>query len=285
MNSSKFLILGANGQLGKALSELYPDAVKTDIQELDITDVNSVANYDWSGTTTIFNAAAYTDVDGAETPEGKAIAREVNDKAVANLAVVATEKNLLLVHLSTDYVFDGSKGPHKEDEPFSPLGVYGKTKAAGDIKAAKVPKHYIVRTSWMIGDGKNFVRTMLELGKKGLSPTVVADQIGRPTFTNTLVQAISHLLTTNCQYGTYNISNGGEPINWADLTREIFKQAGYNLTVVNTMTAEYFAGKGGVAPRPLNSMLDLGKIEATGFKPVDWKEDLKNYISNEKEKS
>src|SRR5579864_6773379 len=112
MNSSKFLILGANGQLGKALSQLYPDAVKTDIGELNITDANSIASYDWSKITTILNAAGYTNVDGAQTPEGQAIAIKVNDAAVGNLADVAKAKDLVLVHISTDYVFDGTKKVH-----------------------------------------------------------------------------------------------------------------------------------------------------------------------------
>lgn len=281
MDSSKFLILGANGQLGRALCELYPDALKVDVQELDITNTDSVASYDWSKITTILNAAAYTNVDGAETPEGQAAAWAVNDKALGNLAEVATKKDLLLVHISTDYVFDGTKNPHKEDEPFSPLGVYGKTKAAGDTRATKVSRHYIVRTSWVIGDGKNFVRTMLELGQKGIAPTVVADQIGRPTFTTELVRAISHLLSANSLYGTYNVSNEGNPISWAGFTRAIFKEAGFELKVTETTTQEYFAGKPGIAPRPLNSVLDLTKIESVGFKPRNWREDLKDYIKKE----
>ncbi len=284
MDSSKFLILGAGGQLGKALRDKYPGAKTADKDELDITDEESIKNYNWDGITTILNAAAYTNVDGAETLEGKAIAWAVNDKAVGNLAEIAKAKDLVLVHISTDYVFDGRQSPHKEDELFSPLGIYGKSKAAGDVKVAQAPKHYIVRASWLIGDGKNFVRTMLALGKKGVSPTIVADQIGRPTFTNTLVQAISHLLTTGCQYGTYNVSNGGEPVSWADLTRQIFKEAGFDLKVTDTTTDAYFASKPNVAPRPLNSLLDLSKIEATGFKPKDWREDLKEYIKKELKK-
>src|SRR6185436_14057478 len=133
------------------------------------------------------------------------------------------------------------------------------------IVASLVPRHYILRTSWVIGEGKNFVRTMLELGAKGIAPTVVSDQIGRLTFTTELVRVISHFLEATPPYGTYNVSNGGEPANWADITREIFKQAGHNLLVTNTTTAEYFADKPEVAPRPLQSTLDLAKLEATGF--------------------
>ncbi|MBI2591882.1 NAD(P)-dependent oxidoreductase [Candidatus Saccharibacteria bacterium] len=284
MDSSKFLILGVNGQLGRALSVLYPQAQKTDIDELDITSFQSVNNYNWDNITTILNAAAYTNVDGAETEEGQASAWAVNDKAVASLADIAKVKNLLLVHISTEYVFDGTKGPHKEDEPPSPLGVYAKTKTAGDKAAAKAPKHYIVRTSWVIGDGKNFARTMLELGKQGVAPTVVADQIGRPTFTTELAKAIKFLIDKKAPYGTYNVTNEGEPVSWADFTRAIFKEAGLDLNVTDTTTEKYFAAKPGVAPRPLNSVLDLSKIESAGFSPRDWREDLKDYIRKELKK-
>mgnify|MGYP001563231170 CR=1 FL=1 len=278
MNSSKFLILGANGQLGRALSGLYPDAIKTDVRDLDITNAQSVNNYDWSKITTILNAAGYTNVDGAETPEGQAAAWAVNDKAVGNLAEIAKAKDLVLVHISTDYVFDGRQSPHKEDEPFSPLSIYGKSKAAGDVKVAQAPKHYIVRTSWVIGDGKNFVRTMLALGKKGVSPTVVADQIGRPTFTAELARIIDYLLKVKAPYGTYNASNGGDTVNWADFARAILEEAGFDQQVTDTTTDKYFAGKSSVAPRPLNSVLDLSKIETIGFKPTNWQDDLKLYI-------
>lgn len=282
MNGSSTLIIGSSGQLGKALADQYPDAKKPDSSELDITNSQALNNYDWDHIDTLINAAAYTDVDGAETPEGQDIAWEVNDKAVGNLAQIAKDKNLTLVHISTDYVFDGTKKePYKEDDVPNPSGVYAKTKAAGDQKATQAPKHYILRTSWVIGDGKNFVRTMLELGQKGVSPKVVADQVGRPTFTSELVRAINHLLERKAEFGTYNVTGGGEPVNWADLTREIFKEARFNLNVTDTTTEEYFASKPNVAPRPLNSVLTLSKIEATGFRPKDWKDDLKQYIKKE----
>ncbi|MEX1995557.1 MAG: dTDP-4-dehydrorhamnose reductase [Candidatus Saccharimonadales bacterium] len=283
MESSTILITGANGQLGLALQAKYPKAKKADIDELDITNQQSVDSYDWSDVRVIINAAAYTDVDGAETDAGKTAAWAVNDTGIGNLAKAATAHDITLVHISTDYVFDGTSGPHKEDEPPSPLGIYGKSKAAGDARAAKAPGHYIVRTSWLIGDGKNFVRTMLKLGQKGVSPTVVADQIGRPTFTQTLVKAIDFLLRNNPAYGIYNVSNEGEPVSWADFTRQIFKIADFDLKVTDTTTAEYFADKPDTAPRPLNSTLDLTKIESAGFKPRDWHEDLKDYIAKEKE--
>ena len=282
MDDSTFFIVGANGQLGKALHAKYPNAQSADVDELDITDAESVKNYDWSNVKVIFNAAAYTNVDGAESEDGKKAAQAVNAEGVKNLAQAAIDHDLALVHISTEYVFDGTKSPHMEDEPATPLSEYGKSKAAGDEQAAKAPRHYIVRVSWLIGDGPNFVRTMLGLGQKGVSPKVVSDQVGRLTFTSELVRGIDHLLSTKAPYGTYNLTNGGEPASWAAITREIFKDAGFeNLTVTDTATAEYFADKPEAAKRPLQSTLSLDKIEATGFKPNDWHEDLKKYIQKE----
>ena len=281
MNDSEIFIVGANGQLGLALKAQYPNAKSADIKELDITNTESVNNFDWSGIKIILNAAAYTNVDGAETAEGRVDAWNVNASAVANLVSVAQKHNLTLVHISTDYVFDGTKTPHTETETFSPLGVYGQSKAAGDIAVGLLEKHYILRTSWVIGEGNNFVRTMLALGKKGVEPTVVADQIGRLTFTAELVKAIDHLLTTNAEFGTYNISNSGEPASWAEITRAIFKKANLDLQVSDTTTEQYFQGKQDISPRPLNSEFDLSKIEATGFKLTNWQDDLDNYIDKE----
>lgn len=283
MTDSEILIIGANGQLGLALQAQYPGARAVDSDKLDITDRQAVLGFDWSGVKYILNAAAYTNVDGAETPEGRIIAWKVNAVGVRNLAEAALAHDLTLVHISTDYVFDGTRDNHTEDEPFAPLGVYAQAKAAGDIAVSLAPKHYILRTSWVIGEGKNFVRTMLGLGQKGVSPTVVADQVGRLTFTSELVRAIDHLLTTAAAPGTYNVSNSGAPASWADITRKIFELGGFDLTVTDTTTAEYFAGKEGIAPRPLLSTLDLSKLAATGFESHDWQEDLANYVKKELE--
>jgi dTDP-4-dehydrorhamnose reductase len=285
MNDSEIFITGANGQLGKALQAKYPGAKKADSDELDITNKEAVLNYDWSSVKYLLNAAAYTNVDGAETPEGRVAAWKVNAQAVAYLSQAARTHDITLVHVSSDYVFDGTKDPHAEGEALSPLSVYGASKAAGDIAVALTPKHYVLRSSWLIGDGKNFVRTMLELGKKGIAPTVVADQIGRLTFTSELVKAIDLLLSKQSEYGVYNLTNGGDPANWAEITREIFKCAGYDLQVTDTTTAQYFAGKENVAPRPLKSTFDITKIQSLGFEPKDWQQDLKEYIAKEKENS
>jgi dTDP-4-dehydrorhamnose 3,5-epimerase/reductase len=282
VDSSQFFIVGAKGQLGTALRQKYPDAQFADAEELDITDRASVEKFDWSNIDAILNAAAYTNVDGAETPEGRAAAWAVNADAVANLVAVAAQYNATLVHISTDYVFDGTQDPHTEDEGFAPMSVYGASKAAGDIAVSLAPKFYILRTSWVIGEGKNFVRTMLGLAEKGVSPTVVHDQVGRLTFTTELVRAIDHLLSKKSAYGTYNVTNAGEPVSWADITRKIFELSGHKeLTVTNTTTAEYFASKENIAPRPLHSTLDLGKLTATGFTSRDWYDDLRDYIQKE----
>ncbi len=281
MDNSRIFIIGANGQLGLALQKKYPNARKADISELDITDKKSVMDYDWSNIDIILNAAAYTNVDGAETEEGRRTAWLVNVVAVSNLQQVSIKNDITLLHISTDYVFDGTKSPHSEYESFSPLSVYGSTKAAGDIVVSLTPKHYILRTSWVIGDGKNFVRTMLELGKKGVEPSVVDDQIGRLTFTNELVRAIDHILLNSLEYGIYNISNDGIPASWADITREIFKISSLQNNVIGISTSNYYQNKDNVALRPLKSLLDISKIQATGFKSTDWKINLSEYINKE----
>jgi dTDP-4-dehydrorhamnose reductase len=281
MDDSRIFIVGANGQLGQALQAQYPNAHSADIDELDITDAASVENFDWSRFNIILNAAAFTNVDGAETPEGRIAAWKVNATAVGSLVKAALKHDLTLVHISTDYVFDGTQAPHTEDESFSPLSVYGQTKAAGDITVGLLPKHYLLRTSWVIGEGKNFVRTMLGVGEKGINPSVVADQVGRLTFTSELVRAIDHLLNNQAPFGTYNVSNDGEPASWAEITRAIYQEAGFGLTVTDTTTEEYFAGKENIAPRPLQSAFDLSKIQSTGFTSRNWHDDLAAYIQKE----
>lgn len=284
MDSSKFLIIGAHGQLGTALRQTYPDAKAVDSAELDITDAAAVAAFDWSDIEVILNAAAYTNVDGAETADGRIAAWKVNAVGAANLAHAALEQDLTLVHISSDYVFDGSHSPHTEDEPLSPLGAYGQSKAAGDIAVSLAPKHYILRTSWVIGEGKNFVRTMIGLAAKDISPSVVDDQIGRLTFTNTLVEAISQLLNSKAEPGIYNVSNDGEPVSWAEITRSIFQALGRDdLTVTGISTADYFKDKPEAAPRPLQSTLDLSKIKGAGYQPTGWHDDLAAYIKKEQQ--
>jgi dTDP-4-dehydrorhamnose reductase len=275
------LIVGASGQLASALRARYPQARVAGSRDVDISDAGAVAAFDWAGVETILNAAAYTDVDGAEANEGRVSAWQVNAIGAANLAGVAAQRELTLVHVSTDYVFDGTRAPHREDEPLSPLGVYGQSKAAGDVAVALAPQHYVVRTSWVTGSGLNFVRTMLGLGRKGVSPTVVADQTGRLTFTHELVRAIDHLLGTRSPYGCYHVSNGGDVASWAEITRAIFELAGFDAHVTDTTTEQYFADKPGAAPRPLGSAFDLGKLRASGFEPGDWYKELEGFVAKE----
>jgi dTDP-4-dehydrorhamnose 3,5-epimerase len=282
MNPERMLITGCNGQLGRALVARYPGAAAVDVGELDITAAGALEAFDWSGVDVIVNAAAYTNVNGAETAAGRPAAWKVNALAVANLARVAIAREITLVHVSTDYVFDGTGAPYAEDAAFAPLNVYGASKAAGDVAAGLVPRRYLVRTSWVIGDGKNFVRTMLELARRGVNPRVVCDQVGRPTFAAELVRVIDHLLATGAAHGTYNASNGGPPVSWAELTREIYLWAGLPNTVGEITTAAYEAGAGaGGAPRPLGSTLSLAKLEATGFAPQDWRQGLGDYLRRE----
>ena len=281
MDTAGILIIGANGQFGNALKSKYPTARAVDSNELDITNAEQLAAFDWPNVKTIINAAAYTNVDGAETAEGRLIAWQVNAVGAANLAKIAITLDITLVHVSSDYVFDGSQTPHFEDEVFSPLGVYGQTKAAGDLAVSLAPKHYILRTTWVIGEGKNFVRIMLELGKRGISPNVVSDQIGRLTFTDELVAITDHLLASQAPYGTYNATNHGEPASWANITRTIFQTAGFEGSVTDVTTAEYYKEKQQAAPRPLKSVMDLTKLKATGFTGQDWHDTLTTYIHKE----
>jgi dTDP-4-dehydrorhamnose 3,5-epimerase len=277
----KTLIIGAYGQLGKALSAVFPDAERVDRDTFDMSDPSVVTSRNWHVYDTILNAAAYTAVDLAET-EGRKDAWLSNASALANLAKIALENNVLLVHVSTDYVFDGTQDNHSEDEAFSPLGVYGQTKAAGDLAVGLAPRHYIARTSWVIGDGNNFVRTMQSLADKGVKPSVVNDQIGRLTFTADLAVGIKHLVDQAAPYGTYNLTNDGEPASWADVAADVYELSGHDRAdITGVTTQQYYEGKEGIAPRPLQSTLNLDKIKATGFAPRDWKQALREYLEQE----
>ncbi|OAH49507.1 dTDP-4-dehydrorhamnose reductase [Microbacterium oleivorans] len=278
----KTLVVGANGQLGRALRDAYADSADVEFagrENLDLTTDLTGARR-WRDYGTIVNAAAYTAVDAAETDRAGAWAGNVT--AVAQLARIATENGITLVHVSSDYVFDGTHdAPYGEGEPVAPLGVYGQTKAAADAIVATVPRHYIVRTSWVIGEGKNFVRTMASLAERGVAPSVVDDQIGRLTFTGDLARGIRHLLDVEAPAGVYNLTGGGDAASWAQIAAEVYAQTGHDGTqVTGVSTEEYFASASGpVAPRPRWSVLDLAKIEATGFAPRDWRDSLRDYLS------
>lgn len=282
MKPKKTLVLGANGQLGLALRKALSGAHFVARAEFDVTDENSYTTFPWQNYSTVINASAYTAVDAAETPEGRRSAWETNVTAVGWLARACSENRLTLVHVSSDYVFDGtSDKPYIEDDSLSPLGVYGQTKAAGDALVATVPHHYILRTSWVIGEGNNFVRTMASLAERGIKPSVVNDQIGRLTFTQDLAAAIVHLVCNKAPYGTYNLSNEGPASSWADIAARVYGLTGHDPgEVTGVSTAEYFAGKEGIAPRPFWSMLNLHKIEAAGFVPASWEQRLEEYLAS-----
>jgi dTDP-4-dehydrorhamnose 3,5-epimerase len=285
MAPRKTLIVGAHGQLGRALQAEFPGADLVDLRAgegvsvLDVTDPAQVEEWSWRDYDLVLNAAAYTAVDAAETADGRRTAWAANASGPATLARLAAEHRFTLVHYSSEYVFDGTLDPHTEDEPLSPLGVYAQSKAAGDIAVAAAPRHFVLRTSWVIGEGKNFVRTMQQLAANGVSPTVVDDQVGRLTFTGELARATRHLLDAEAAYGTYNVSNGGEPTSFADVAKAVFELSGRSADDVSaTSTEEYFAGKD-LAPRPLRSVMDLSKIRATGFEPEDARTALERYVA------
>jgi len=285
MKPLKTLIIGALGQLGRALQNDFPEADLVDLVDgardgvLDVTDPAQVAAWPWHEYQLVLNAAAYTAVDKAETEEGRRAAWAANASAPATLARVATEHRLTLVHYSTDYVFDGTAELHTEDEAYSPLGVYAQAKAAGDIAVATTPRHYIVRTSWVIGDGHNFVRTMQKLAADGVSPTVVDDQLGRLTFTPDLARATRHLIDRGAPYGIYNVQGGGVTTSWCDLAKEVYRLSGRAPEDVTPVTTEeYVGGREGISPRPIHGTLDLSKIEATGFTPGDHLQQLADYV-------
>jgi dTDP-4-dehydrorhamnose 3,5-epimerase len=263
------LVIGSRGQLGRALAEEYPEADLVDLGELDVTDPAAVAAWPWHEYDLVLNAAAYTAVDAAETPDGRVIAWAANAQAPATLATLSRDHRLTLVHFSSDYVFDGTRAEHSEDEPMSPLGVYAQTKAAGDLAVATAPRHYLLRTSWVIGDGNNFVRTMQRLAAAGACPAVVSDQIGRLTFASELARATRHLIDHEAPYGTYNLTNGGPPTSWADVAEAVFRLSGRDEADVTRVSTEEYAAAKQLAPRPASSMLALEKIAATGFEPED----------------
>ena len=282
--AKKTLIVGAGGQLGHALRAHFGEAAEYEYvgrDELDLSDGSFPSARRWRDYATIINAAAYTAVDKAETAEGRADAWAANVTGVAALAKIAVDNGITLVHVSSDYVFDGTKvGEYTETDSVRPLGVYGQTKAAGDALVSTVPRHYIIRTSWVIGEGNNFVRTMASLAERGIDPRVVDDQVGRLTFTTDLAAAIAHLIDGDAEPGIYNLSSTGEPQSWADIAREVFSAVGHDRARVTGVTTEEYFGSADapVAPRPRNSVLDLSKIIATGFTPLDGAAHLRDYL-------
>jgi dTDP-4-dehydrorhamnose 3,5-epimerase len=273
------LVLGADGQVGRALLAEFPDARGLTRAELDLTDTATLERWPWREHDVVLNAAAYTAVDAAETPDGRRTAWAVNARAPSALARLAARHGFTLVHFSTDYVYDGQVAEHDEQEPLAPLGVYGQTKAAGDVAVAATPRHYLVRTSWLIGDGPNFVRTMSRLADEGASPSVVDDQRGRLSFADEVARATRHLVASGAAYGTYHVSNAGPPMTWADVAGEVFRLRGRSPRDVTPVTSEQYAAGRDLAPRPASSMLSLRKLAATGYEPADATEALGAYVA------
>ena len=295
MAPKRTLVTGCRGQLGRAVHALagerglLPSFDFCDIDTFDMSDPAAYSRYDWDLYGTVINCGAWTAVDRAETPEGRISCWKANAQGPALLARTCAEHGIRLVHISSDYVFDGTQELHTEDEPFGPLSVYGQSKAAGDLAVAGCPQHYILRSSWVIGDGRNFVKTMAALSDRCADPgdslsevAVVDDQLGRLTFTRDMARAIFHLLDTHAACGTYGCTGSGATRSWADIARAVFDARNGNGDAVRPVsTAEYYASaKGPIAPRPAHSTLSLGKLGAAGFHMPDWEEELSRYVSN-----
>ena len=302
MRPKRTLVTGCNGQLGHAVRKLAEARGLIgsfdfcDIDTFDMSDPAAYGKYDWSLYGAVVNCGAYTAVDRAETPEGRVSAWRANATGPALLARTCAEHGVTLVHVSSDYVFDGARELHDEDEPLSPLSVYGQSKAAGDLAVSGCPRHYVLRSSWVIGEGRNFVRTMAALSDRVADPadalsevTVVDDQVGRLTFTADMAEAIFWLLgyrdgdlepSAPVPYGTYGCTGSGEPASWAEIARAVFEARNGNGSAVRPVTtAEYYAGASGpVAPRPRFSTLDMAKLEETGFHMPDWRASLSLYL-------
>lgn len=275
----KIIITGSNGQLGRELNKFYAHKgglqfINTDVDELDITDIESVmelvrAEQPYA----IINCAAYTAVDACETNED--LAFRVNVIGPRNLAIAAEAVGAKIVHISTDYIFDGTKEtPYRECDIPNPQSVYGMTKArAEEMVRSFSHRYFILRTAWLYGDGKNFVKTMLKLSEDHDTVTVVGDQFGTPTSAAQLVRAIDSLLFTN-NFGTYHATCEGS-CSWADFAEEIFRLAGKSTKVERTTTEQYAAP----APRPLHSVLDNYMFRMTkAYTFCDWHEAIETYM-------
>lgn len=227
----------------------------------------------------VVHCAAWTAVDAAEEEEKKPKVIAINAMGTQYIAKACKKIDCKLVYISTDYVFNGEGNePWQADcKEYAPLNVYGMSKLLGEKAVAEIlSKYFIVRIAWVFGqNGNNFIKTMLNVGKKYDTLRVVNDQVGTPTYTFDLARLLVDMLETD-KYGYYHATNEGGYISWYDFACEIFKQAGYNTKVVPVTTAEYGLSK---AKRPFNSRLDKSKLLLNGFKPLpDWKNALKRYL-------
>lgn len=269
------LVIGANGMLGQDLLSLLGERGRgVDLPDIDITDLFSVQRVLTAlKPAVVINCAAYTDVDGCESNIETAM--QVNAEGVAFLAMITREIGAKLVHVSTDYIFDGGKGtPYAEDDLPRPLNIYGESKLAGELNVDINPDNLLVRTQWLYGlHGKNFVETMLRLGREKSELTVVDDQTGSPTWTVDLAKGIIALIDKGCR-GVYHCANSGHT-TWNEFAAAIFEEAGLAVQLL-PMTTDQLNRP---ARRPLYSTLDCGKLVAdTGFVPQNWREALKEYL-------
>lgn len=293
----KVLVTGTSGQLGfdvmeelarrgyegigadRADSEADFEHVILDITDKDrVMEVVKEINPD-----VIVHCAAWTNVDGAESPENLNVVRAVNVEGTRNLAEAAKAVDAKFVYISTDYVFDGQgeRPWQPDDKNYAPLNVYGQSKLDGELAVAEtLDKYFIVRIAWVFGrNGKNFIKTMIEVGKTHPEVSVVADQIGTPTYTVDLARLLVDMIETD-KYGYYHATNEGGYISWADFAEEIYKQAGMDVKVKHVSTEEYerIAGKT-VAKRPFNSRLDKSKLVENGFTPLpEWQDATARFI-------
>ncbi|MDY6328424.1 MAG: dTDP-4-dehydrorhamnose reductase [Lachnospiraceae bacterium] len=278
----RILVTGVKGQLGfDVVNELKKnniEAVGVDIEEMDITDAAAVKKViTESKVDGVIHCAAYTAVDAAE--DNEEICRKINAGGTKNIADVCKELDIKMMYISTDYVFNGQgETPWQPDcKDYKPLNVYGQTKLEGELAVSEtLDKYFIVRIAWVFGvNGKNFIKTMLNVGKTHDTVTVVSDQVGTPTYTYDLARLLVDMIQTD-KYGYYHATNEGGYISWYDFTCEIYKQAGYTTKVVPVTTAEYGVSK---AARPFNSRLDKSKLVENGFKPLPtWQDALARYL-------
>ena len=274
----KILITGSSGMLGHDLIEILKDnheLILTSSKTLDITDNNRVIEFICENKPDIvINSAAYTNVDGCE--ENQETAYSINGDGVRNLAIGCSKIDCPLVHISTDYVFNGENTrPWVEDDEIGPISVYGKSKLKGEEAILEtLDKFFIIRTAWLYGiNGGNFPKTMLELAKNHSEITVVYDEVGTPTYTLDLAKAISELIGTD-YYGIYHITNSGN-CSWCEFARYIFEVADKDVKVI-PVTASEFARP---APRPHYSVLENKKWIDNGFEPLrSYKDAIKEYI-------
>lgn len=277
------IVTGCNGQLGKAINQVLGGDTEyrlfnTDVPELDITDIEKVMAFVREVKPyAIINCAAYTNVNGCETDYDNAFL--ANAVGPRNLSIAAREMGAKMVQISTDYVFSGNTDRHyKELDEVDPMSAYGKTKLYGENFVREfADRHFILRTAWLYGEGKNFVKTMLMLSEKSDKVQVVDDQFGSPTYALDLAKAIAHLLPTE-NYGIFHATSEGECC-WADFAREIFRLAGKQTAVEGISTSEYDEKFPGQAHRPAYSVLDNDMLKlTTDFRFPTWKDAIAEYM-------